>query len=90
MSQSQGSNESNQCTLNFSFSSSNDSGMDHNLQLVKVTVHLQTVHLVEILNFRLMYRSKHELSSKRKFSKILKSGREMAVLSFGQKYKLPI
>ena len=36
---------------------------------VKVTMHLQTDHLVVILIFRLMYRSKHQLSSK----KILKN-----------------
>ena len=35
----------------------------------EVTVHLQTDHFVEILIFRLMYRSRHELSSKR-FSKL--------------------
>ena len=51
---------------------------------LKVTVHLQTDHFVEILIFRLMYRSEHEISSK-KFSKILNVGREMAVLSFGRK-----
>ena len=32
---------------------------------VTFTVHLQTDHFVEILIFRLMYRSKHELSSKK-------------------------
>ena len=52
---------------------------------LKVTVHLQTGHFVEILIFRLMYRSKHELSSKKKYSKIFNTGREMAVLSFGRK-----
>ena len=30
--------------------------------VLKVTVHLQTDHFVEILIFRLMYRSKHELT----------------------------
>ena len=48
--------------------------------LIKVTMHLQTDHFVEILIFRLIYRSKHELSSK-----ILNFGREMAVLTFGRK-----
>ena len=57
---------------------------------LKVTVHLPTDHFVEILIFRLMYRSKHELSSKKKFSKILNIGKEMAVLSFGRKLKLPV
>ena len=32
---------------------------------LKVTVHPQTGHFVEILIFKLMYRSKHELSSKK-------------------------
>ena len=52
---------------------------------VKVTMHLQTDHFVEILILRLMYSSKHELSSKKEFSKILNIGKEMAVLSFGWK-----
>ena len=38
------------------------------LHYLKVTVHLQTDHFVEILIFRLMYWSKHELSSKKKNS----------------------
>ena len=37
--------------------------------VLKVTVHLQTDHFVEILIFRLMHRSKHELSSKKKIQK---------------------
>ena len=47
---------------------------------LKVTVHLQTGHFVEILIFRLMYRSKHGLSSKKKYSKIFNISREMVVL----------
>ena len=35
-------------------------------------MHLQTDHFVEILIFRLMYRSKHELSSKKKILKNIK------------------
>ena len=51
----------------------------------KVTVCLQTDHFVEILILRLMYRSKHELSSKKKFSKLLNICRETAVTSFGRR-----
>ena len=36
---------------------------------LKVTVHLQAGHFVEILIFRLMCRSKHELSSKKNSQK---------------------
>ena len=39
---------------------------------VQVAVHLQTDHFVEILIFGLMYRSKHELSSKKKTLKTIK------------------
>ena len=64
--------------------------ISHNHQAVvkgciKVTVHLQTDHFVEILIFRLMYRSKCELSSKKIYLKILNDAGEMAVLSFGRK-----
>ena len=41
--------------------------ISRHLATIKVTVHLQTDHFVEISIFRLMYRSKHELSSKKKF-----------------------
>ena len=38
---------------------------------LKVTIHLQTGHFVEILIFRLMYRSKHGLSSQKNIQKYL-------------------
>ena len=40
--------------------------------LFKVTMHVQTDHFFEILIFRLMYRSTHELSSKKKILKNIK------------------
>ena len=40
--------------------------------LLKVTMHLQTDHFFEILIFRLMYRSTHELSYKKKILKNIK------------------
>ena len=53
---------------------------------LKVTMHLQTDHFFEILIFRLMYRSTHELSSKKKkFSKILNDGGENTVFRFYRK-----
>ena len=56
-----------------------------NHTLFKVTMHLQTDHFVEILIFRLMYRSKHELSSKKTFSKILNDGEENTVFRYYRK-----
>ena len=42
------------------------------ISCIKVTMHLQTDHFFEILIFRLMYRSTHELSSKKKILKNIK------------------
>jgi len=51
-------------------------------------VHLQTDHFVEIFIFRLMYRSKHKLSSKKKFSKLLNDGGENTFFLFLPEVKL--
>ena len=55
----------------------------------KVTVPLQTHHFVEILIFRLMYRSKHELSSK-KILKNIKYWQRNGGFKFWPEVKLPV
>ena len=48
-------------------------GSQLGIPVFKVTVHLQTDHFVEILIFRLMHMSKHELSSKKNPLKSIKN-----------------
>ena len=56
---------------------------------LKVTAHLQTNRFVEILKFRLMYRSKHELSSK-KILKNIKYWQRNGGFKFWPEKKLPV